>query len=650
MHNKYLNVATVVPEVVVANPEANAQAILKECSLLENLCPPDVAVFPEMCITGYTCADLFHNRQLLEDAKSALLYIIHESKKFSTVLIVGLPIEVKNQVYNVAAVVYKGELKGLVPKTYIPNYNEFYEKRWWSSGHGVNEKIVLTDKISANLTTNQLFKVNGVTISIEICEDLWTPIPPSSYAALAGAEVIFNLSATDALVGKYDYIRRLVESHSARCIAGYVYASAGFGESSTDLVFDGVGIIASNGRILAETQRWIGKSKFVFEDIDIDAIRHDRLTMTSYADCVRNTNIPAFDIITISGNLDKNNYVYNDATPFVPEDNEKGNEALDEIINIQTTALAQRLNATGTKNIVVGISGGLDSTLALLVAVAAFDKLGLKRTGIHAITMPGFGTTGRTYHNAVDMIKVLGASFREINIKEGVRQHFKDINHPEAQLDVVYENSQARYRTMLLMDIANQVGGMVLGTGDMSELALGWATYSGDHMSMYGVNAGVPKTLVKSLVKRFAQRFTEQDNNNVTTVLYDIIDTPISPELLPADDNDNIRQITEDLVGPYKLHDFFLYYLVRYSLSPEQIFERAIYAFETEYDKKTILKWLKVFIRRFFNQQFKRSCMPDGPKVGSVSLSPRGDWRMPSDASSGAWLTAIDELEKKYGC
>lgn len=652
--NEFFRVAAAVPAVDLANPKDNVNNIV---SMLGEALEVKVGfvVLPEMCITGYTCADLFHHRTLLDEARAALVELCEATSRgslSSLTFAVGMPLEVDGQVYNVAAVCAGGRVLAFIPKTYIPNYNEFYEKRWFAAAPS-DMRMVSFGDCDVPFGTRVLVDVGGVRVGVEICEDLWTPVPPSSYAALAGADVVVNLSASDALIGKYDYIHSLVKAQSARCVAGYVYASAGFGESSTDLVFDGITIVASNGRMLASGSRWNNDSSLTVADIDIAALRHDRMTMTSFGDTATRLEVPHY--LIVNGRLPENNdktMPKVDPTPFVPATQADIASRCDEIINIQTAGLARRLVATHTKNVVVGISGGLDSTLALLVAVKTFDRLGLDRHGIHGITMPGFGTTDRTHDNAVELMKALGITHREISIVPAVRQHFTDIGHDPEKHDVTYENSQARQRTLLLMDIANQVSGMVLGTGDMSELALGWATYNGDHMSMYGVNAGVPKTLVRYVVAHFADGDARtvhyDDRKHVEAVLRDIVDTPISPELLPADDAGNITQKTEDLVGPYELHDFFLYYTLRYGFTPESIFERACAAFEDRFDPQTIVHWMGEFFRRFFNQQFKRSCMPDGPKVGSVCLSPRGDWRMPSDAQSKAWLARIDAIKQRF--
>jgi NAD+ synthase (glutamine-hydrolysing) len=641
MNNGFFRVAACVPHVNVANPTANARNIISLAKTVDSK-QVAVAVMPELCITGYTCADLFHNSQLLENAEIALSEVIEGTKDLNVAVVVGYPLALRNTLYNCAVAIHQGKILGVVPKSYIPNYNEFYEKRWWQSGADIPTQEITIANQHANFGVSQLIEIDSVKIGIEICEDLWTPIPPSCAASMAGAEVILNLSASDALIGKYDYLTSLVKQQSARCLCAYVYASAGYGESSTDLVFDAIGLVAENGTMLAKTDRWQSEATFAVADIDIYAIRRDRMHLMSFADCSRQNMINDY-IVTTATNVTEHKPTdllrHISRTPFVPSANDDINKRSSEIINIQVAALARRLDFTHCKSLVVGISGGLDSTLALLVAVHAFDRLHLDRKGITGVTMPGFGTTGRTYNNAIELMKELGVTIRDISIVPAVNQHFSDIGHDASVHDVTYENSQARQRTYLLMDIANQTNGMVLGTGDLSELALGWATYNGDHMSMYGVNAGVPKTLVKYLVRWFADNIA-----NVTNLLNDIIDTPISPELIPAQPDGTIKQKTEDLVGPYELHDFFLYYTLRYGFSPKRIFYMAQNAFAGAYDDAIIKHWLKTFCRRFFNQQFKRSCMPDGPKVGSVCLSPRGDWRMPSDAESAAWLNECENL------
>lgn len=646
MHEGFFRVAAAAPAVTVADTAANTDAII---SLIDKAydAGADAVVFPEMCVTAYTCADLFHSRSLLDGAMAAIRSItVHSADRPGMLIIAGAPVEAYSALYNCAIAIADGKVIAIVPKTYIPDYNEFYEKRWFTPAPA-REVLVYPWPGSAAefISADTVIRYKGVRIGIEICEDLWTPIPPSSRLALAGAEIIFNLSASDDLIGKYHYLHNLVLQQSARCITGYVYASAGFGESSTDLVFDSKLIIAENGRELASNHRWQRGGQMIVADIDTEAVRRDRIHNNSFTDCALRNHSSDTVELSEDGGHDMRHIDgllrSVDPHPFVPSSDEHLRERCEEIIHIQMAGLGQRLHATRCKSLVVGISGGLDSTLALLVACRTFDMLGLDRKGITGVTMPGFGTTGRTHSNAVRLMEALGVSTREISIVPAVCQHFSDIGHDPDIHDVTYENSQARQRTLLLMDIANQTGGMVLGTGDLSELALGWATYNGDHMSMYGVNAGVPKTLVRHLTRYFAD---STDNDIVRDTLIDIIDTPISPELIPAKDDGTIRQITEDLVGPYELHDFFLYYTLRYGFSPRRILLLATHAFDGTYSRETILKWERTFFRRFFTQQFKRSCLPDGPKVGSVCLSPRGDWRMPSDASSAVWLKELEEL------
>ena len=637
MYEGFFRVAVASPAVVVADTVTNASNIIALMNQADKS-DADLVVFPEMAVTGYTCGDLFHSETLLRGASAALEQIAQASAKCrGLVAVVGVPVRRGAKLFNCAAVVAQGSVRALVPKTYIPNYNEFYERRWFDAAPD--------DLVEPAFGTNVLVEHRGVKIGVEICEDLWTPVPPSCGHALAGAEVIVNLSASDDLIGKYAYLTNLVSQQSARCICAYAYASAGFGESSTDLVFDAKLLVAENGSMLAQNKRWTRGNQLVVTDVDIRAIRRDRMHIGTFADCAtRNGARAAVVTIPEAENRKAKDFKlmrHVAPMPFVPASDSLLAERCEEIVHIQTAGLAQRLAATRTKNLVIGISGGLDSTLALLLAVRTFDSLGLDRKGIIGVTMPGFGTTGRTHDNAVTLMEALGITTREISIVPAVNQHFKDIGHDPANHDVTYENSQARQRTYLLMDIANQTGGMVLGTGDLSELALGWATYNGDHMSMYGINAGVPKTLVRHLTSYFA---TLTSDPRTKAALLDIIDTPISPELIPANADGTIHQKTEDLVGPYELHDFFLYYTLRYGFTPKRIYLLARTAFEGRYDDKTIKNWMRTFFRRFFNQQFKRSCLPDGPKVGSVCLSPRGDWRMPSDASSAIWLKEVDEL------
>jgi len=635
----FIKVAAAIPAVQVANCTANIVAIEQ---LIKQASDKGVQLlgFPELCITGYTCADLFHNQLLIEQAEKALAELIQHTAQLNIVTIVGLPIRIQNQLFNCAVVFQKGQILGVVPKKHLPNYNEFYEKRWFASASDTTTSELLICGQKVPFGEHLLFEAPEVTFSIEICEDLWTPIPPSSIDALAGSHIIFNLSASNELIAKNSYLRDLIKQQSARCLAGYVYASAGFGESSTDLLFAGNGLIAENGTLLAENERFSLYEQLIVSEIDIERLQHDRQKNSTFMQGLAHTELDTH-ITTIPFELPKTTLkltrsVY--ATPFVPTD-ERMSESCEEILNIQVNALATRLHHTHITHMVLGISGGLDSTLALLVCARTCDKLGLSRQNIIGITMPGFGTTDRTYQNATKLVTNLGATLREISIKDACNQHFKDIAHDPTLHNVTYENTQARERTQILMDVANQCNGLVIGTGDLSELALGWATYNGDHMSMYAVNNSIPKTLVRYLVRYAASGETDK---KAQATLLDILDTPVSPELLPADENGLISQKTEDLVGPYELHDFFLYYMLRYGFAPAKIFYLATKAFAQTYDDVCIKKWLKVFLKRFFAQQFKRSCMPDGPKVGSVNLSPRGDWRMPSDASSDLWLNDCD--------
>ena len=646
MANTFFRAVAATPKVSVGDVKSNITEILK---ILEEVRPmhPDLVVFPETSLTAYTCGDLFHNAELLEGARRGLKELVEKCPPEIPLVIAGMPLAVSGAIYNCAVGFCRNKILGIVPKSYIPNYNEFYERRWFAPAERGREveTVEAAEGYPAPFSPEILFNVDGVRVGAEICEDLWVPVPPSCAMAMNGAEVIANLSASDDIVGKYSYLKGLIEQQSARCICGYVYASSGFGESSTDLVFDGKDIICENGVVLAESDRFRRGNKYAVADIDVDSLRRDRRHLTTFADCSRD-NRRTFLTVNAGKAADRELSPENiirkvNALPFVPGDPAKRAERCEEILHIQKSGLAKRLDATGCRKIIVGISGGLDSTLALLVAVGTFDMAGYDRKGIIGVTMPGFGTTGRTRSNAVSLMNALGVTTREIPIAEAVRQHFRDIGHNPTVTDVTYENSQARERTQILMDLANKEGGMVLGTGDLSELALGWATYNGDHISMYGVNAGVPKTLVRHLVKYFAD---EQSDENCRAILYDICDTPISPELIPADSQGNIVQKTEDLVGPYELHDFFLYRMLRHGEAPGRIYLLAQKAFAGIYEPETIKHWLRVFIRRFFAQQFKRSCLPDGPKVGSVTLSPRGDWRMPSDASAALWLNAVDKL------
>ena len=644
MQDGFLRAASCSPAVHLADPEANADEIL---SLMTEAAEAgaDLAVFPELCVTGYTCADLFHQHILLAASARALERIAAGMPAGLPLAVVGAPVEAGGALYNCAVFLTRGRVLAAVPKTYLPSYNEFYEKRWFAPApRGIGScRVAACDNVPFGQGIG--VEVAGVAIAAELCEDLWSTVPPSCGLALGGALVVANLSASDDVIGKYAYLRSLIDQQSARCLCGYVYASAGYGESSTDLVFDAKNIISENGRTLAAGRRWERCGHIVTADIDVDSLRRERMHTCTFADtAARHDAVSLRVVASLPGAACTDGRLSRavDPMPFVPADDSRLAERCEEIIHIQTAGLSRRLEAARCRSLTVGISGGLDSTLALLVAVRAFDSLGLPREGIIGVTMPGFGTTGRTHANALAMMRALGVSVREVNISAAVMQHFADIGHDPAVQDVTYENSQARERTQILMDIANATGGMVLGTGDLSELALGWATYNGDHMSMYGVNAGVPKTLVRHLVGYFARH--DAACARAREALLDVIDTPVSPELLPATADGDIAQRTEDLVGPYELHDFFLYHMLRHGESPRRIYRLACAAWEGRYDGTTVRRWLVTFVRRFFAQQFKRSCLPDGPKVGSVTLSPRGDWRMPSDASAAAWLAEVERI------
>ncbi len=632
MKHGFVKVCTATPKVKVADCRHNGEeikGIIEEC-WQEKV---KLVVFPELCITGYTCGDLFLQNTLLREAREVLEDIRDFTNGKDILVVVGLPVMIKSKLYNMAAVLQKGQVLGMVPKTNIPMYSEFYEGRHFNKG---NNKVIYHDGIPVG--SNLLFTCENLpqfVLGIEICEDIWVPIPPAASHALAGATVIANLSASDEATGKDVYRRNLVTGQSARLICGYLYASAGEGESTTDLVFSGHNLIGENGTLLKESKRF--QSEKVIAEFDLEKIMSERRRMTTYqADLEAST----YEVVNFTWEMEETILTRTyEKTPFVPSSLAEREKRCEEILMIQKMGLKTRLEHTRSQTVVLGISGGLDSTLALLVTVGAFDLLGLPRENIICVTMPCFGTTDRTYTNAVILTKELGATLREISIRESVEQHFKDIGHDINNHDVTFENGQARERTQILMDIANQCGGWVVGTGDMSELALGWATYNGDHMSMYGVNSSVPKTLVRYLVAYYADQCNQPALKNA---LYDVLDTPVSPELLPPKDGE-IAQKTEDIVGPYELHDFFLYYIMRFGYEPSKVYRLAKYAFGSDYSEETILKWLTTFYRRFFSQQFKRSCLPDGPKVGSVALSPRGDLRMPSDASVRTWL---DELEK----
>ena len=641
MKDGFVRCASATVDIKVADTDYNTSNIIKA---IEDAAQNDIKliVFPELCITGYTCGDLFSQQLLLEEAEMGLMQILNNTRQLDIISIVGMPVIVNSTVINAAVTIQKGKILGVTAKTYLPNYKEFYEQRWFTSALQLRTETVRLCGQVVPIGANLLFETSDTTFGIEICEDLWATIPPGSSLALQGAEIIFNMSADNEGIGKHSYLRSLISQQSARCIAGYVFSSCGFGESTTDVVFAGNGLIYENGTLLASSERFSFGEQVVISEIDVEHIRTERRVNTTFTACHANCapEVPVRISTEYVNSGDLNLTRTFDPHPFVPQ-GPALNERCEEIFSIQVSGLAQRLVHTNAKSAVVGISGGLDSTLALLVCVKTFDKLGWDRKGIIGVTMPGFGTTDRTHTNAVDLMTSLGVTMREVSIKDACIQHFKDIDHDINVHDVVYENSQARERTQILMDIANQTWGMVIGTGDLSELALGWATYNGDHMSMYGVNGSIPKTLVKHLVKWVAEN--DMDETSRATLL-DIVDTPISPELIPADENGNIRQITEDLVGPYELHDFFLYYFLRCGFRPSKIFFLAARTFKDVYDEETIKKWLQTFCRRFFNQQFKRSCLPDGPKVGSISISPRGDWRMPSDASSEMWLREIEAL------
>lgn len=635
----FLKVAAAVPQVRVADCGFNAERIiaLSQQAAQRGV---EIAAFPELSLTGYTCGDLFLQSTLLDAAEEALEAVLKGTRKLPLALIAGMPVRHGSELYNCAVVMAQGRIMGVVPKCSIPNYNEFFEARWFASGAEITSDTVVLCGQEADFGRDLTFEVNGAEFGVEICEDLWVAVPPSSQLALAGAKVIFNLSASPEVAGKHDYLRSLVAQQSARTLSAYVYCSAGPGESSTDLVFAGNGIIAENGTILRESARFSTGEQLTVADVDIERLETERRRMTTFRteDAAAETTVVELEIPESlrPETLDRDI----DPAPFVPANDARRSERCEEILSIQACGLAQRLTHTGSKCAVIGISGGLDSTLALLAAVRAFDRLGISRKGIIGITMPGFGTTDRTYRNAVDLMHELGVTEREISIRKACEQHFADIGLDPSDRSAAYENAQARERTQILMDVANMEGGLVIGTGDLSELALGWATYNGDQMSMYGVNCSVPKTLVRHLVEWSA----EQLSGRIREILLDICDTPVSPELLPADAEGNIAQKTEDLVGPYELHDFFLYHFVRSGFGPAKILYLAQTAFQGRYDYPTILRWMQTFFRRFFSQQFKRSAMPDGPKVGSVSLSPRGDWRMPSDASAAVWLAQIEEL------
>ena len=649
MNYGYIKVASAVPKVKVADCAFNMREMEQMIVRAEGQ-GVEIIVFPELSITGYSCQDLFCQKLLLDAAEQSVMMLLDFTRQLDIITILGAPIMVGNLLLNCAVVIQKGTILAIIPKTYLPNYKEFYEKRWFASAQDLHETSIIYAGSHINVSSQPtIFRTyTGATFGVELCEDVWAPEPPSTKLTLAGADIIFNLSASDELIGKNTYLRQLLAQQSARTMSGYVYSGCGFGESTQDVVYGGNAYVYENGRCLAESERFSFEPQMVITQVDYEMLRSERCNNTTFVNAQRNVNskhhedsfVRYIDCQPINPRdftlLRKVN-----PTPFIPTSTDMS-ASCEEIFNIQVAGLAKRLTHTNCQTVVVGISGGLDSTLALLVCVKTFDKLKLPRTGIVGVTMPGFGTTDRTYSNAMSLMKSLGITIREISIKDACIQHFKDIEHDIDVHDVTYENSQARERTQILMDLSNKLGGLVIGTGDLSELALGWATYNGDHMSMYGVNVSIPKTLIRYIVTYVADSGIDPASR---LTLLDIIDTPISPELIPADKNGDIAQKTEDLVGPYILHDFFLYYVLRYGFKPSKILMLAKHAFandaEHKYNEETIHKWLKIFLRRFFSQQFKRSCLPDGPKVGSVSLSPRGDWRMPSDACSTIWLEDV---------
>ncbi len=640
----FVTVASAIPSVKVADCKFNTTETIRLIDEADGK-GVEIVVFPELGITSYSCQDLFHQQLLLVEAEKSVERIVEHTRSSDIIVIIGVPVIVGSLLLNCAAVIQRGTLLGIVPKTFLPNYSEFYEKRWFSSARDIPCETIITYAKQQVFISRRptLFRTSdGVIFGTEVCEDLWSPIPPSNILTVSGADIIFNLSASNELIGKHEYLLNLISQQSARTISGYVFSSCGFGESTQDVVFAGNALVLENGKMIADGKRFSIDPQLVVGQIDIEHLRSERRLNNIFGasealvkeeprviECLPNTS----ERSTFHLLRDIN------PTPFVPS-TEILQDRCDEIFNIQVMGLAKRLVHTRCKRVILGISGGLDSTLALLVCVKTFDKLGMSRKDILGVTMPGFGTTDRTYRNALSLMESLGIEMREISIAEAVTQHFKDIGHNVDNHDVTYENSQARERTQILMDLSNKESALVVGTGDLSELALGWATYNGDHISMYGVNASIPKTLIRYLVRSVAESDGIDEKSRDT--LLDIIDTPISPELTPADADGNIKQKTEQLVGPYELHDFFMYYILRYGFTPEKILFLALNAFKTrtdneKYDEETIKHWLDVFIRRFFSQQFKRSCLPDGPKVGSISLSPRGDWRMPSDASSDLW-------------
>ena len=647
MKHGFITVAAAVPTVRVADCIYNVQQMESLIAQAQGR-RAEVIVFPELSITGYSCQDLFRQQTLLEQAEQGLLKLLDFTRKLDIICIVGAPIVTGDLLLNCGIAIQKGDILAIVPKTYLPNYSEFYEKRWFASAQDLKPTEVRLAGQRVTISPEPLLirTCDGVMMGIEICEDVWAPAPPSNRLALAGADLILNLSASDELIGKHDYLKSLLAQQSARTITGYIYSGSGFGESTQDVVYGGNALIYENGRLLEEGERFAMKAQMTVAQIDVERLRVERRTNSTYQNAQRGHTANIVDAHSYQPrDFELQRSI--DPHPFIPKGDDM-KRSCEEILNIQVMGLAKRLIHTNSQRVIIGISGGLDSTLALLVCVRTFDKLGISRKGIVGVTMPGFGTSDRTYHNAIALMEHLDITMMEISIAKAVTQHFEDIGHDAAIHDVTYENAQARERTQILMDLTNQLGGLVVGTGDLSELALGWATYNGDHMSMYGVNGGVPKTLIQHLVRFVAGEMKNADkakDNEAADILLDIVDTPISPELTPADEQGNIKQKTEDLVGPYELHDFYLYYFLRFGFTPRKVFLLAQQAFKGRYDDATLKKWLLTFLRRFFSQQFKRSCLPDGPKVGSVTLSPRGDWRMPSDAASTIWLKEAEAIQ-----
>ena len=648
----FIRIACISPRISLGAPLQNAETVCKEAAAAAEQ-GADLAVFPELCLSGYACGDLFFQQALLEGSKEALARVARQTSALPCAVAVGLPLALEGKLLNCGALLLGGRVLGLVPKTFLPNYNEFYEARWFASAGDLTAQSLSSTELGLEgspyeipIGRNLIFDLGQVRVGLELCEDLWAPLPPSTYLALAGAEVLLNLSASNETIGKGAYRKALVSQQSARCLCAYAYASAGAGESTTDVVYSGACLIYENGACLGQTPPGVGREGRVLADVDLGRLRADRLKSTTYRDCAAlYPREPGARVVRAPMALRSDGSLYPlRKLPFVPSDQAGRLARCREIFEMQVAGLARRLELLGTRA-VIGVSGGLDSTLALLVAAEAMRRLGRPASEVVGVTMPCYGTTDRTHRNALELMAALGVTAHEIPVGEAVALHFRDIGHDPAVLDGTYENSQARERTQVLMDYASQVGGIVVGTGDLSELALGWCTYNGDHMSMYGVNASIPKTLVRWMIDAIAREGLFPGSEDT---LRDILDTPISPELLPPDAAGKIAQVTEDLVGPYALHDFFLYHMLRYGFGPEKLYALACRAFREDFDEKTVLKWLRAFSRRFFTQQYKRSCLPDGVKVGSVCLSPRGDWRMPSDASGADWMARLDRLEAEH--